>query len=162
MAHTHAAHTSANATTSTQPDNRKTKHFLINPRLQIGLVVYSLLLTLTFQLTAFIANKMFYENFARTAGTRTPIEEHAALTFLSGQQIIAFNVYLTVSIVAVIVALITGIIYSHKVAGPLHAMKRHFQNCAETGKIEPLTLRDGDYLKDVAVEFNKLAGQRAK
>jgi hypothetical protein len=86
------AQTHAHATATAEPDNRKTKHWLINPRLQIGLVVYSLLLTLTFQITAFIANKMFYENFARTAGTRTPIEEHAALTFLQGQQQIAFNV----------------------------------------------------------------------
>jgi nitrogen fixation/metabolism regulation signal transduction histidine kinase len=137
-------------------DNRKVKSFLINPRLQIGLVAYSILLTLTFQITAFIANKMFYENFARTAGTRTPIEEHAALTFLSGQQLIAFNVYLTVSVIAIVVAFITGIIYSHKVAGPLHAMKRHFQMCADKGRLEPLKLREGDYLKDVADEFNKL------
>jgi len=149
-------HVSAMPKTLTQPDNRKTKHFLINPRLQIGIVVYSILLTLTFQITAFIANKMFYENFAKTAGTRSPIEEHAALTFLSGQQNIAFNVYLTVSILAIVVAFVVGIIYSHRVAGPLHALKRHMQTCAETGKLTPVKFRDSDYIKDVVTEFNKM------
>jgi hypothetical protein len=49
----------------------------------------------------------------------------------------------------------TGIIYSYKVAGPLHTLKHHLQMCADKGRLEPIKFRESNYIHDVAADEEK-------
>lgn len=49
---------------------------------------------------------------------------------------------------------IFSIFLSHKIAGPMYKLTKHFEKIREGGEIKPVFFRDGDYFKEIAHEVN--------
>lgn len=47
--------------------------------------------------------------------------------------------------------------FSYKIAGPLFAITRHIEKCADAGQLVPLALRKDDLFSDLAVQISRLA-----
>jgi methyl-accepting chemotaxis protein len=47
-------------------------------------------------------------------------------------------------------AMATGIVFSRRLAGPLHHLKRDLTRIAEGGEVRPIQLREGDEMQDLA------------
>lgn len=64
-----------------------------------------------------------------------------------------FAIGITVSFV---ISFILGIIISHRVAGPMVKLKKHFENVAQDIENETsVHFRDGDFFREVASAYNK-------
>lgn len=50
-----------------------------------------------------------------------------------------------------------AVYFSHRLAGPVYRITKSMRELGETGRANDLRLRRGDYLTEVADEFNKLA-----
>ena len=71
-------------------------------------------------------------------------DRQAELNFISG---------LTFLLVLCIV-FVVGLILSHRVAGPMHRLKKHFEMQAATELLSPVAFRNGDYFQEVAEAYN--------
>lgn len=68
----------------------------------------------------------------------------------------------TVVVVMVLVSIATIVVtlfVSHKIAGPLYRLKKAMHDLAEGNFSAEINLRPLDQLKDIAQEFNKMAGK---
>lgn len=50
-------------------------------------------------------------------------------------------------------------LFSRRIAGPLYALARHLDQCAEKKELKPITLRKGDLFEDLAAKFNHLVDE---
>ena len=60
------------------------------------------------------------------------------------------------SIVILVVMLLAGIVFSHRIAGPLLRFTRLLNALGDGQALEELTFRDGDYFQEVPSVFNRL------
>lgn len=50
-----------------------------------------------------------------------------------------------------------GLIFSHRIAGPVYALLNHLDRCRDRGELLPMKLREGDQLGEIATKFNAMA-----
>jgi methyl-accepting chemotaxis protein len=70
---------------------------------------------------------------------------------------LALSFFALLLILAVIV--IISIAYSHRVAGPLHKLGMHTRKIASGELSEPVQLRSGDVIQQLAADLNDLSGR---
>lgn len=73
------------------------------------------------------------------------MQEHFVFTFIS----IAFGISL-------LLFLFVGLRYTHQAAGALHRMKLEFESMKEKQVLHQITLRKGDFFRDVEDVFNDM------
>ena len=136
-------------------ENRKFKNYLIYPQFQwrlillmMGVSLVAPVILLSFQLS------VFYQQLNDPYVKALP-ESHPYLVFhnmFQEQSIFVFIVGISIS---VLISFILGIFISHRVAGPLVKLKKHFENVATDVQNETsVHFRDGDFFKEVAHAYN--------
>lgn len=76
----------------------------------------------------------------------------------SGLQSLSFLDYLLILlfIASIVLAVILGLMISHRVFGPVYRLVKHMENFHQNGVAEKLVLRKGDYFIDVVESYNKM------
>ncbi len=76
----------------------------------------------------------------------------------SGLQSLSFWDYLLILlfIASIVLAVILGLMISHRVFGPVYRLVKHMENFHQNGAAEELVLRKGDYFIDVVESYNKM------
>jgi hypothetical protein len=59
-------------------------------------------------------------------------------------------------LIGMIGSLIGGIIVSHRVAGPIFSLKRAINKAVESGTLEPVHFRKGDFTLELGEAYNRL------
>ncbi len=80
---------------------------------------------------------------------------HVFFEFLNNQQIQMNWVFLITTFVALAIIAVIGYVVSHRVAGPLHRLIKHFQDVADGKTLQDVTFRSNDYFSEVAENYNK-------
>tara|TARA_B100000886_G_scaffold291674_1_gene217284 strand:+ start:445 stop:894 length:450 start_codon:yes stop_codon:yes gene_type:complete len=129
---------------------------IIFPKFQytiIGANLFIIIMTgLVFSFGAYRSfSKM--KNMGLSAGLS---EQHSFYKFLTFQYENLTSYMIVSLIIAIILSTVITVLISHKFAGPLFRLKKYLQNAAETGETDKLTFRKGDYLVDLADDFNKV------
>jgi hypothetical protein len=65
-------------------------------------------------------------------------------------------------VIGTIGSLVGGIIVSHRVAGPIFALRRALNLAAESGVLEKIEFRKGDFTKNLAESYNRLVDRFRK
>lgn len=75
------------------------------------------------------------------------------------QKHMTYGLWVSILLVLTLLALAgcQALFFSRKIAGPIFALSRHLDICAQKGELTPLQLRDEDLFVEVAEKFNKLA-----
>lgn len=115
----------------------------------MGVSLVAPVILLSFQLS------VFYQQLNDPYVKALP-ESHPYLVFhnmFQEQSILVFAIGISVSLV---ISFILGILISHRVAGPLVKLKKHFENVASDIQNETsVHFRDGDFFKEVANAYNQ-------
>ena len=71
--------------------------------------------------------------------------------------LVAFGPALITSMLLLPLLLFDVVRYSNRFAGPMHRLRREFAKLADTGQAEQLDFREGDFWKELADQFNRIA-----
>lgn len=133
--------------------SEKRKVFLINPRFQLSLVAWFLLISALLISVFYFVNWYFFYNFAQEARSVGLPSDHVFFQFLNEQRSFMSKLFIIASIATLFLLGLGGIWISHKVAGPLYRLTKHLDQ-SSFDDVRPVTFRKGDYFKELQDAFN--------
>jgi len=141
-------------------NNRKV--YLINPKFQLTISGYFLGLSLVNILIFYSCIYYFFYKF-RAKGIALGIQkDHVFYHFLDDQKWAMDNLFLIVAIISIIVLLISGILISHRVAGPLYRFNQHLLQLSKGNSLSKVFFRKGDFFLELQDNFNHYVDSRNK
>ncbi len=131
------------------PENNLRKSYWVDYKYQIQ---YCLKL-IAFGIAFAIISGIYSYTFLKVA-----LEESSSTTATHSEKILVPFVitYIIVSVVFTIILFFTGLVLSHRAAGPIYAFKRFMEDLMK-GKYSPLKLRTGDEFKHLEVIAEDMA-----
>lgn len=65
------------------------------------------------------------------------------------------NIITAISFVFIFILMSTlGLIVSHRIAGPMYRLRKHFEKVGDSGNHTPVQFREDDYFQEVASAYN--------
>jgi hypothetical protein len=128
---------------------------LINPAFQLSFLAYTLGIALLVSAIFFGANRYFFWKI-RQEGIYLGLNgDHVFFRFVEQQQWQMDLVFIVTAAIAILILTVSGLIFSHKVAGPISRLVQFFENYPANKERRPLTFRDGDYFQEVPPAVNR-------
>lgn len=128
---------------------------LINPRFQLRLIGWMWITSVLTVAVFYGSLSYFFWSFTQRGVTLGLPSHHVFFEFMREQQVQMNWVFLVTAILVWVVILIIGWVVSHRVAGPLHRLMKHFQDVADGKTINDVTFRTNDYFSEVAESYNR-------
>lgn len=142
-------------------EHRSFRNYLIYPSFQWRLVMLMMGISLISAFSLFIFQYYAFEALGQIAVDYNLPETHPLFMFLKQFQESFYTVLASSLAVSITFSLILGFLISHKVAGPLVKMRRHFAQVADKSKPDgKLQFRDGDFFHDLADAYNRRFDQK--
>lgn len=130
------------------------RQFLINKRFQLAFMAFMFCVSLGVNFIFTIAiNSAFrrFEEWGRAIGTAP---DHAFFGFLKEQHSVLNWVLIFTFIASSIFILSVGLLFSHRIAGPIERLRRHLR-ARRPGEAEvPIRFRKGDFFQELASDYN--------
>ena len=135
--------------------NRKLKNFLINPKFQLEYLFWiSLWGLILVGINSYVFYHYISENYEVFIELNDITPEAKALLYAELDQILVK--LFGFSVLFLIMVTLSGIILSHRVAGPLYHFKKVFSAIKNGQREQRVRLRPNDKFQDVAEEFNQM------
>lgn len=131
------------------------KKFLINPRFQISVIKQMVALTCVVLAIFYGANSYHFWSL-KQQGLKIGLNPgHVFFKFVAEQRATMDLFFLVTSLLTLIAIVGFGMLLSHRVAGPLHRLKRYLDECVANDESLPLLkFRENDYFPEVADAVN--------
>ena len=107
----------------------------------------------------FISNVLFFREMEQAALSVGLTRDNPYFDFLEEQKSSLYTLYFGVSGVAFVLMMGLGILYSHRIAGPLHHLDHKMRQIASGENPAPLTFRRRDQFRELAESFNAMIGK---
>ena len=104
----------------------------------------------------FVSNILFFRDMEQTALSVGLTPDNPYFDFLDEQKSSLYSLYLGVSAVAFVLMMGLGILYSHRIAGPLHNLNNKMQRIADGEEPSAVNFRRNDQFQDLAESFNAM------
>jgi len=137
-----------------QPNRRKT--YLINPRFQWRFIAFMAAVSLLAIAVLFLSNVLFFREMEQAALSIGLTRDNPYFDFLDEQKSSLYTLYFGVSGVAFVLMMAVGILYSHRIAGPLHNLRNKMQRIAEGEEPSKVEFRRRDQFRELAESFNAM------
>jgi methyl-accepting chemotaxis protein len=137
-----------------QPNRRKT--YLINPRFQWRFIGFMATVSLLAIAILFLSNILFFRDMRQEALSAGLTPDNPYFDFMDEQKSALYRLYFSVSGVAFVVMMGLGILYSHRIAGPLHHLNNKMRGIASGNEPSPLNFRTNDQFRELAESFNAM------
>jgi len=136
------------------------KVLLINPRFQLTFLGFTAALAGLVIATIYGANFYFFTKFYRLGVELKLPTDHVFFQFLHQQKNTMMTVFGVTSAVVFVTLTVLGLVFSHRIAGPLYRMQRHLQETA--GRPKPVQFRKRDFFPELADAYNaQFGGKKA-
>jgi methyl-accepting chemotaxis protein len=137
------------------PPNRR-KTYLINPRFQWRFIGFMAVVSLLAISILYVSNVLFFRNMTQEALAVGLAPDNPYFDFLEEQRSSLSLVYFGVSAVAFALMMGLGILYSHRIAGPLHKLSNRMQEIADGADPTPVSFRRDDQFQELTGSFNAM------
>ena len=104
----------------------------------------------------FVSNILFFRNMEHEALSVGLTRDNPYFDFLHEQKSALSILYFTVSGLVFVVMMGLGILYSHRIAGPLYQLDRKMRRIASGEEPSPLQFRRRDQFVELAESFNAM------
>jgi methyl-accepting chemotaxis protein len=138
------------------PEPNRRKAYLINPRFQWRFIGFMAAVSLLAIAVLFISNILFFRDMEQTARSVGLTPDNPYFDFLDEQKSTLYKLYFGVSGVAFVLMMGLGILYSHRIAGPLHNLNTKMQRIAGGEEPSAVKFRRNDQFRDLAESFNAM------
>lgn len=78
------------------------------------------------------------------------------------RMVVSFGPALITSVLLLPLLLFDCVRFSNRFAGPMHRLRREFARLADTGEADRLHFREGDFWKDLADQYNRIAERTSR
>ena len=147
----------------TVAQSNRRKIYLINPRFQWRFIGFMAAVSLLAILILYGSNVLFFRNMRQDALAAGLTPDNPFFDFLDEQKSALSMVYFGISAVAFVLMVGLGVLYSHRIAGPLHRLNSHMKAIALGGEPAPVNFRRRDQFQELAETFNAMiAGLRKR
>lgn len=126
---------------------RELKNYLINRPFQLKLLGYFAVMYVITTLSLYSTLYIFFWRFKEKALKVGIPEGHVFYDFLNYQKTDMDQLFIGLAALNFLVLLSAGLILSHRIAGPIHKLKRHLRLDAPPS--EPFKLREGDFFREL-------------
>jgi methyl-accepting chemotaxis protein len=137
-----------------QQNRRRT--YLINPRFQWRFIGFMATVSVLAISMLFVSNILFFRNMEHEALSVGLTRDNPYFDFLQEQKSALSVLYFAVSGLVFVVMMGLGILYSHRIAGPLHHLDRKMRRIADGEEPSPLQFRRSDQFVELAESFNAM------
>lgn len=131
------------------------RKLLINVHFQRQFIGFALALSLGACIVFYLASTWFfgkYHSLAIEVGLRPG---DPFFRVLSNMEMMLTNVFIVTSIAVVLISILGGIVFSHRVAGPLYRLRKHFEAVARGETWSNVAFREKDYFDDLPKAYNE-------
>jgi methyl-accepting chemotaxis protein len=143
-----------------QPNRRKV--YLINPRFQWRFIGFMAVVSLLAIALLFVSNVLFFRNMTQDALAAGLAPDNPFFDFLEEQKSSLSMLYFGVSAVAFVLMMGLGVLYSHRIAGPLYRLNTHMKGIADGAEPAPVKFRRRDQFPELAGNFNAMIARLTK
>lgn len=133
------------------------KKFLINTDFQIQFIASLLLISIVSMSIIYLANDYFFHTYMQKGQLLNLPPDHPYFLMIHEQKRFMTKVFIAVALSISSVAIIWGLFYSHKIAGPLYRLQRYFTDAAalNTELKNKIYFRDEDFFQEVPDSINR-------
>jgi hypothetical protein len=138
--------------------SRKTRSFLINPKFQWTLIGYAAAGATLILLTIYGLISYGFHRFVEVGTVLGLAPDNVYFEFIRMQEVSFNQVILAIALAIGLVLMVGGLVISHKIAGPIHRMKKEFRKMQESDPpaLQEIQFRKGDFFPELAESFNEL------
>jgi sensor histidine kinase YesM len=133
---------------------RKLRNYLLNPEFQFRLLGYFVGLFFLTTVSLYSASYLFFWRLNQKALNVGIPPGHVFFKFISNQKHDLDLVFIILTLVNLLLLLGTGIIVSHRIAGPFYKLKKYLKEIGPDS--ETFRLRDKDFFRDIEAVVNSL------
>lgn len=135
--------------------NRKLKNYIIYPEFQWKLILLLMGVSLVAPVLLLSFQMLLFHQQLNSAYVIDLPESHPYLVFTNLFQEQSINIFFIAIAISFVVSFVLGVVISHRVAGPMVKLKKHFENVGED-KLNDTTVqfRENDFFKEVALAYN--------
>ena len=134
-------------------NNRKT--LLIDPQFQIRFILINLIIGLFTLLLIYITNLIFINKMRSFGLTANLHEKSPYFDLISIQAEYLNTVMLIAGVIISSIIIITGLVLSHKIAGPIYRIKLSLKNRINKINNDPFKIRKNDYFQELVDLLNQ-------
>ena len=138
------------------PTANRRKTYLINPRFQWRFIGFMATVSLLAISILFLSNILFFQDMHAEALSVGLAPDNPYFDFLTAQKASLSRLYFGVSAVAFVVMMGLGIMYSHRIAGPLYHLNNKMKAIAAGEDPSPVSFRQKDQFLELAESFNAM------
>ncbi len=138
------------------PMSKQRKIYLINPHFQMRFVAFSIVSSLVVILLV-VGMQYYFFNHYQSLGVQNGIpSDHIFFEFLREQRNFITIAMVILAGIITVVQVALGVLFSHRVAGPLYRMNKHMQDVAAGSDQLHCQFRKNDYFPELAENFNAM------
>jgi len=138
------------------------RSWLIYPEIQLRLLAVNLIAVLFVGFSA-LAGLLFAARKLRDLGLKGNLPaDHPFFEFLALQNASFVGTVGVVLALAVVISIVGTLLVSHKLVGPLYRIRKDLTELDSGKAIQPIRIRDGDYLHELVQLINRCALKPAK
>jgi hypothetical protein len=135
---------------------------LVNPRFQLGVLGATVLLILAVIGVFYAANAYVFWRLGQIGKGIGLQEGHVFYIMLSEQRLAADLLFAFVAALSVVAAITFGIELSHRIAGPIHRLKKELAELSRGRELREIKFREKDFFPELAEAFNDYARSRSR
>lgn len=139
--------------TNAVPNRRK--KYIINPKFQYRFILATLIPNFASLIIFYLMIDLYFMKLSQDGKELGLAENHPYFLLLRDQSMLMNKVFIIVAILTTLFFLVWGIIFSHKIAGPLYRLRAHFDDSAGTKEIKRLSFRPGDFFQEIPEAYNR-------
>jgi len=134
----------------------KRRIYLINRDFQIKFIIYTASIAVI-TIALFYGMLYFFFDELVALGVRSGFPAgHVYFKFIADNRSDMMNVYYPIASIAVfIIIFVSGMLFSHKIAGPIYRMNTYLRSISLDNLTSPLIFRKKDFFQDLAKSYNK-------
>ena len=136
--------------------NNKRKNYLINPKFQIRVTMYFIILAII-NIIVFYGCVYYFFDIFYSKGTEIGLpKNHVFFMFIEDQITQMNSVFFIMSVITVAILFIAGVLISHRIAGPMYRLDQDLQQMAKSKKLDTVKFRKKDFFQEIPESFNKV------
>jgi len=141
------------------PQQNRRRTYLINPRFQWRFIGFMATVSVLAISMLFVSNILFFQNMEHEALSVGLTRDNPYFDFLQEQKSALSMLYFAVSGVVFVLMMALGILYSHRIAGPLYHLDRKMRRIAGGEEPSPLQFRRRDQFLELTESFNAMVAK---
>lgn len=141
------------------PQQNRRRTYLINPGFQWRFIGFMATISVLAISMLFVSNILFFQNMEHEALSVGLTRDNPYFDFLQEQKSTLSMLYFTVSGLVFALMMGLGILYSHRIAGPLYHLDRKMRRIAGGEEPSPLQFRRRDQFRELTESFNAMVAK---